>query len=91
MKNKELISTATEHQEVATQFIKELRQAERFYPNWPIDVIHRQAILAEEVGELTRTCLDFEGYQGDLEDVRKEVIQVGAMAFRFLISLSREG
>lgn len=70
--------------------LNELERAENKFPVWPADITHAGAIVAEESGELIRACLNRE-YAKDgesdallLDECRKEAVQTGAMAFRFL-------
>lgn len=66
----------------------ELSKAEEKHPIWPTDAVHASAILNEEAGELTQSALDFHyGDTADVERMREEAIQVGAMALRFLKNL----
>lgn len=62
----------------------ELKTAEGMHPDWPEDVIHQAAIVAEESGELIRAALQFNYEGGSLEDMKKEAIQTAAMCIRFL-------
>lgn len=69
--------------------IKELDRAEKLHPEWPKDLIHQSAIVAEESGELTRACLNFVYHkENNLDNIVEEAIHTGAMAIRFLINLS---
>jgi len=68
----------------------ELNNAKRKFPKWPKDCIHAAAVVAEESGELVRAALQFT-YETDLqrprqqhEKMKREAIQVAAMALRFL-------
>lgn len=65
----------------------ELGKAERKFSGFPIDPIHAAAVVAEEAGELVQSCLQL-SYEGSgFYKVRKEAIQVGAMALRFLMHM----
>ncbi len=70
--------------------LNELERAENKFPKWPADIVHAGAIVSEESGELIRACLNREypnGWESDaqlLDECKKEAIQTGAMAFRFL-------
>lgn len=75
------------HCEFLPLLVAELCRATSKHPNWPTDAIHASAILHEEAGELTQATIDFHFYHGDRERMREEVIQVGAMALRFLMNL----
>jgi RecA-family ATPase len=66
----------------------ELARAEHKHPIWPADPIHQVAIMVEEAGEAMRAVLRLvykEG--GTVEELRKEIIQTGAMALRCLKNL----
>ena len=71
-------------------FAEECKRAEEKHPHFADDIIHASAILNEEAGELTKAALDYH-YKGgkieNLEQVRVEAIQVGAMALRLLLNL----
>lgn len=73
--------------EISSSFLTELIKAEDKFPGWPQDVIHAAAIVSEERGELLKAAIDFYFGRGTREDLRKEAIQVGAMATRFLTHL----
>ena len=67
----------------------ELEKAEAKHPNWPSDIVHQSAIMAEESGETTQAALDV-FYDGkSIEAVRLEAAQTGAMALRILKNLSQ--
>ncbi len=71
----------------------ELTMAERKHPEWPNDVVHASAIVAEESGELTRACLQYY-YEGAFpRELAKEAAQTAAMGIRFLVHpyLDRNG
>ena len=60
------------------------------WPEWPTDLIHQVAIMQEEAGEATRASLNYVYENGSLEDLRKELIQTGAMVVRCLINLKEK-
>lgn len=66
----------------------ELEAAERKFPGWPTDPVHAAAVLQEEAGELVRASLQFTYKNGDLSAMRREAVQTGAMALRFLLNLT---
>ena len=66
--------------------LDELKRAEKLFPNWPLDVVHGAAILAEEAGEVIKASLDAYYGRNDFENLRKEVVQTAAMALRFLLN-----
>lgn len=57
------------------------------HPHWPDDIIHAVAIMQEESGEATRASLNYIYEDGSIEDLKKELIQTGAMVIRCLINL----
>lgn len=76
-----------ERKQAITRVLMELDNAERKFPEWPIDIIHRSAIVQEEAGELTRAALRNTYEHGSVEDMQKEAKQVAAMGLRFLLKL----
>ena len=66
---------------------QELDRAEAKFPTFPIDPIHAAAVLQEEAGELVQAALQYTYEGGSVDAMRKEAIQVGAMALRFLINM----
>lgn len=73
--------------EAIRQIQLELYRAETLHPNWPEDLIHQVAILAEESGEAVKAALDHVDHGESLDDVEKELIQTGAMVIRCLVNL----
>jgi hypothetical protein len=69
----------------------ELMKAMDKFPQWPSDMVHGAAVVAEEAGELVKACLEFsyepQKHHDNLLRVRKEAIQTAAMAVRFLMNL----
>lgn len=73
--------------EALALILSELAQARAKHPQWPVDVIHAAAILAEEAGEVVKAALDMT-YDGvSVEEVRTELAQTGAMCIRMLVNL----
>lgn len=66
---------------------RELANASKKHPKWPIDIIHASAIVSEESGELTRAALHFSYENGTIEDAKKEAVQTAVTAIRFLEGL----
>lgn len=75
-------------QEHLVNIIEEYHTAKAKHPNWPADIVHCAAIVAEEAGELVQAALN-KYYGGNEltcnEDLTTEAIQTGAMGLRFLI------
>jgi NTP pyrophosphatase (non-canonical NTP hydrolase) len=71
--------------------IAELNSARESFPLWPEDPLHAVAILNEEVGELNKAILQiaYEPHKASPDDVRKEAVQVAAMALRFIHNLGQ--
>lgn len=65
----------------------ELRKAEAKHPGWPEDKIHAVAILIEEAGEAMQAAIDCTYANGNVELLKKELAQTGAMAIRALMHL----
>jgi NTP pyrophosphatase (non-canonical NTP hydrolase) len=72
---------------VIEMIFSELRKAEEKHPGWPDDVIHAVGILVEEAGEAMQAAIDHTYSGGDIERLRKELAQTGAMAIRALLHL----
>lgn len=66
----------------------ELRKAELKHPGWPEDKIHAVGILVEEAGEAMQAAIDCTYSNGDIEKLRIELAQTGAMAIRALLHLT---
>jgi len=69
------------------QIFRELGAAEEKHPGWPTDVVHATAIMVEEAGEAMQAALDAYYKRGDLEHLRQELAQTGAMCIRALVNL----
>ena len=82
-KNKEIMYTLQE-------ILAEYRKACEKHPEWPSDILHQIAIVNEESGEATRAALQYVYENGSIEEVKKELIQTGAMCLRMLVGLSYE-
>jgi len=78
----------TSHGEaVIDRIFAELRNAEAKHPHWPDDKIHAVGILVEEAGEAMKAAIDYTYSGGDIEEIRTELAQTGAMAIRALLHL----
>lgn len=67
--------------------IAELVAAEKKHPGWPEDKIHAVAVMIEEAGESMQAAIDCTYSHGDIEHLKKELAQTGAMCIRALIHL----
>ncbi len=61
------------------------------HPKWPDDPFHALSILGEEFGEVSKALLEHFGTNQDirLDDIRMELIQLGAMCVRMLDGLDK--
>lgn len=71
-------------QEAIKYIESELSIAKRRYPEYPDDIIHQIAIMAEESGEAVRAALQYKYENGELDNVKYELIQTAAMCLRML-------
>lgn len=60
---------------------------EKHPDNWPQDVVHMTAIMAEEAGEAVRAANDVVYSDASLEPLRQELAQTAAMCIRCLVNL----
>ena len=67
----------------------ELDNAEENFPEWPTDLAHGMAILGEEYGEAVKATVDFAFHDGSIDDIREELVQLGAMVFRQIAMIDR--
>ena len=69
---------------------KELKRAEALYPDWPTNMVIAWATVAEESGEVTKAVNNhYHGHKGGtIGDIRKEIIQLQAMLFRFVENMN---
>lgn len=79
------------NEELLMQICEELTRAQKKFPTWPTDPIHAVAVIAEELGELTKALLEFtyEPGKADPEAIERETIQLSAMSLRFAMSLQK--
>lgn len=66
----------------------ELGKAMQKHPEWPSDVVHAAAIVAEESGELVRAAIQCHYGEKDCDkrDLAKEASHTAATAIRFLVN-----
>ncbi|MHA1809388.1 MAG: hypothetical protein ACTSYH_03645 [Candidatus Heimdallarchaeaceae archaeon] len=73
--------------DIFNDILNEIERAEKLHPDWPSNIVYASAIVAEEAGELVRSCLQHEFEKSPcLEDIKTEAIQTAAVAIRFLIN-----
>ena len=79
------------HDAVIELIISELRKAEEKHPFWPEDFIHAVGIITEEVGEAMQEAIDWTYTdKRNINNLKKELAQTGAMAIRALMHLPDE-
>lgn len=78
------------YQGIISDIMEEVTKASFKFPQWPVDMIHAAAIVAEEAGELSQAALQctYEGAESD--NAEKEAIQTACTAIRFLIAYRSE-
>jgi hypothetical protein len=76
---------------VLFEVISEVDRATEKFPTWPTDALHAVGVVAEEMGELQKEVmqLTYEPHKSTKASVRKEAVQLAAMAIRFMMSLDR--
>ncbi len=75
---------------LTSEIFKEFIRATGKHPNFPKDVVYQAAVVAEENGEVMRASVQYAMEGGNISEVRKELIQTGAMVFRMLMNLPEE-
>lgn len=76
---------------VFAEISAEVERATTKFPTWPTRALDAFAVVGEECGELQKEVLQltYEPHKSTPEAVRKEAVQLAAMAIRFLMSLDR--
>lgn len=69
---------------IIDETVAELNKAEAKHPSWPEDVVHQVSIMNEESGEAIRAALQIVYEDGNIKDLKTELIQTAAMCFRIL-------
>lgn len=64
-------------------------KSKKKFPLWPEDIIHAVSVMNEESGEAIQAALDFTYDNGSIDQVRSELIQTAAMAFRCLENIDQ--
>lgn len=77
---------------IIQDILAELARAEHIHPIWPGvgyrgDHVRATAKLGEEYGELVQAVNNYDEGKGTLGHIRREAVQTGAMAIRFLLNL----
>jgi len=65
----------------------ELERAEKKHPSFPKDMFQQLAIMQEEAGEVTKAVLHYHFENGNIYEVREELVQTAAMCMRMLQTL----
>lgn len=71
-------------QDIIQIMLKAVEEAETKHPEWPKDIIHQSAIVAEESGELVQACLQYIYENGHPVCIQKEAVHTLVTAFRLL-------
>ncbi|EMZ5860596.1 hypothetical protein ABEH95_002995 [Yersinia enterocolitica] len=74
---------------ILTEIIDEAVRASEIHPKWPTDALHAVSILTEESGELMKAAIEYHYNNADIEAVREEAVQTGAMALRVLLNIDK--
>lgn len=82
-------TTISNYHDISTEIIGEAIRATLIHPKWPTDALHAVSILTEESGELMKAAIEFHYNNGDIEAVREEAVQTGAMALRVLMHIDK--
>lgn len=70
---------------ICGEICNELEHAIAKHPGFTTDLIHQVAIMAEEAGEAIQAAND-----GDIEQVKKELLQTAAMCVRVILNMREE-
>lgn len=73
---------------IIAEILAEVERATQKFPTWPTRALDAFAVVGEEHGELQKEVLQltYEPHKSTPEAARKEAVQLGAMAVRFLMS-----
>ncbi|EOV1656339.1 hypothetical protein ACOE4C_003590 [Yersinia enterocolitica] len=77
------------YESISTEITDEAIRASGIHPKWPTDALHAVSILTEESGELMKAAIEYHYNNGDIEAVREEAVQTGAMALRVLMNIDK--
>jgi len=67
----------------------ELQKAKSKFPQWPTDIIHAAAIVAEEAGELVRAAVQVTYEKKSITQALNEAVHTAATAIRFIENYQR--
>ncbi|CNH75428.1 hypothetical protein [Yersinia bercovieri] len=82
-------ATCAQYATISAEIIGETIRASKIHPKWPTDALHAVSILTEESGELMKAAIEYHYNNGDIEAVREEAVQTGAMAMRVLMNIDK--
>lgn len=82
-----LILEMKETSRILTGIVHEYNKAKLKHPKWVTDILHADAIINKEKGELTKEILNLIYEDSNIEQVKKEAYQLGAMVLRFIENL----
>ena len=69
---------------ICGEICNELDHAIKKHPEFPVDLIHQVAIMAEEAGEAIQAANN-----GDAEQVKKELLHTAAMCIRVIQNMRK--
>lgn len=64
-----------------------LKHAEAIHKGWPNDLVHAVAIMIEEAGEAMQSAINCHYSNGDIEFLKMELAQTGAMCLRAIMHI----
>ena len=68
----------------------ELEKCKTKHPEFPLDVIERIAIMAEEAGEAVQAANNIKWENGNKDDLKLELLQTAAVCVRILEAMEDE-
>ena len=74
---------------IYAEIAAEVGEAQEKFPDWPTDIIHGVAIMAEESGEAVRAALHCVYENRSIEHLKTELIQTAAMCVRMLLDIEK--
>ena len=68
--------------------MQELDRACEKHPQFPTDIIHQVAVVGEEAGEALRAAMNLAYEDGDVDELKKELVQTAASCIRVLFKIA---